>query len=438
MLLSGTIKKKPSATKQNKGLPTVAVLTALIIGFGASSLLAQEDTSRETLSYQREMFKTYKHVEFDLGGEPSRFAWRETPALFPHSTISHHQTRPLEAAPNQAISTWQITYDGQAMTFDDYVSMDDHIDSVMVLKDGKITYQRYKTMGPLDRHYAWSVTKVLTAAALARLEAMGEVNMQDPVKTYLPQLDGSIWGDRILQDVIDMASGIDCRDGDGYQNTEACVYRAEESLGIVPQVRKDVPPLMELLTTMRAHRMPGEETEYTSSNTNVAGFIIEAVTNKPLSKALSELIWQPMGAEADALMTVNKYGEAYASGGLNARLSDVARFGSIFLDNNGAWLTMPESHRRFLKDAHRPIYSERAKDNYAQLFDGDAPLHSRWQWDMIWADGDMFKGGYSGQGVYVSPKNNMVVAWFGTDDKQFGSHQLLKLARKLSTSDVVQ
>jgi hypothetical protein len=42
-----------------------------------------------------------------------------------------------------------------------------------------------------------------------------------------------------LQDVIDMTSGIDCRDSDGYQNTGTCVYRAEEVQGIVPQVQKN-------------------------------------------------------------------------------------------------------------------------------------------------------------------------------------------------------
>jgi hypothetical protein len=36
-----------------------------------------------------------------------------------------------------------------------------------------------------------------------------------------------------------MTTGINCRDSDGYQNTEACVYRAQETLGIVPQVQKN-------------------------------------------------------------------------------------------------------------------------------------------------------------------------------------------------------
>ena len=72
------------------------------------------------------------------------------------------------------------------------------------------------------------------------------------------------------------------------------------------------------------------------------------------------------------------------------------------------------------------------------VFDGDAPLHSRWQWDLIWENGDMFKSGYSGQGLYVSPNNELVMVWFGTADTEFRQHELLPLARKLSVSGLLK
>jgi CubicO group peptidase (beta-lactamase class C family) len=322
------------------------------------------------------------------------------------------------------------------LSFDQYVSQDDRIDSVIVLHKGKIAYQRYKTHGPRDRHMTWSVTKVITSTALARLAEMGKVNMQARVKVYLPELAENVWGSLILQDVIDMTSGIDCRDSDGYQNKEACVYRAEETLGIVPQVRENVSSSLDFLKTMTTHRAPGEETEYTSPNPVVAGMIIEAITGNPLARALAELLWQPMGAEADGLLIINKYGEAYASGGISARLVDIGRFGLMFLDDEQGWASMGKKHRDFLKNKHRAIFSEHAKESFSKLFEGDMPLHSRWQWDMIWADGDMYKDGYSGQGVYIAPQRELVIVWFGTADKAFGTHKLLPLARKLSKSGI--
>lgn len=402
------------------------------------SVTAQEDTSRNTLEYQRKMHKLYQHSEFDLGGEPSRFAWREMSGLFPHSTINHDRKRPIETNLNKKINGFPVTVKDKTLTFDQYVSQDDRIDSVIVLHKGKIVYQRYKTHGPRDRHLAWSVTKVITATTLARLEKMGKVDMHRMVKNYLPELAGSVWGSLILQDVLDMASGVDCRDSDGYQNKQACVYQAEEALGIVPQVRESLPSSSEFLKTMKAHRAPGEETEYTSSNTVIAGMVIEAITAKPLARAIAELVWQPMGAEADGLMVINKYGEAYASGGISARLLDIGRFGLMFVNDDQEWARVGRKHRDFLKNKHRAIFSESTKKHFLELFDGDAPLHSRWQWDMIWSDGDMYKDGYSGQGIYISPERDMVMAWFGTADKSFETHELLPLARKLSTSAILK
>ena len=50
---------------------------------------------------------------------------------------------------------------------------------------------------------------------------------------------------------------------------------------------------------------------------------------------------------------------------------------------------------------------------------------------MIWAHGDMFKAGYSGQGIYIAPARDIVIVWFGAADIEFGLHNLLPLARKM-------
>ena len=51
---------------------------------------------------------------------------------------------------------------------------------------------------------------------------------------------------------------------------------------------------------------------------------------------------------------------------------------------------------------------------------------------MIWDDGAMFKGGYSGQGIFVDPGRDIVAVWYGTSGTDRQSHQLLPLIRKLS------
>jgi CubicO group peptidase (beta-lactamase class C family) len=52
-----------------------------------------------------------------------------------------------------------------------------------------------------------------------------------------------------------------------------------------------------------------------------------------------------------------------------------------------------------------------------QKFSDDAgKISNAYMWDAIMSDGDMFKGGVGGQGLYVSPSRDMVAVWFTTGD----------------------
>jgi hypothetical protein len=149
------------------------------------------NTTRDGLEYHRNMYIDFKQAEFDLGGEPSRFSWREMPGLFPQTTINLNKVRALPTQLNNKIDDWTVTLDDKRTTFDNYVVADDQIVSIMILHRGKIVYQRFKTHGPLDRPMTWSVTKMFTSTALARLEALVKVDIRAPIKNYLPEFSDS-------------------------------------------------------------------------------------------------------------------------------------------------------------------------------------------------------------------------------------------------------
>jgi hypothetical protein len=56
------------------------------------------------------------------------------------------------------------------------------------------------------------------------------------------------------------------------------------------------------------------------------------------------------------------------------------------------------------------------------------------QWNFITDEGDLFKGGFGGQGLYVSPGRDLVVAFAGTPGED-GSVNLLRwFSRSLALS----
>jgi hypothetical protein len=52
-------------------------------------------------------------------------------------------------------------------------------------------------------------------------------------------------------------------------------------------------------------------------------------------------------------------------------------------------------------------------EKYTHQF-GEAPKANHYQWDAIFADGDMYKAGLQGQGLYVSSSRDVIVVYFST------------------------
>ena len=65
---------------------------------------------------------------------------------------------------------------------------------------------------------------------------------------------------------------------------------------------------------------------------------------------------------------------------------------------------------------------------------GDALPPPGRQWDFVTDEGDLFKGGFGGQGLYVSPGRDLVVAFAGTPAEDGSVNQLRWFSRSLALS----
>ncbi len=381
----------------------------------------------------KETFTSVTAGNFDAGGSISRQFHLNAESY--RTTASIARTGPargLLADPDEELADFSVRYRGGRARFEDYAAEDALLDAVIVVHDGRIVFEAYPRMEPWQRHFAWSVSKVVAAAAVAALAHDGRVDVSRPVETYVGELGDTAWAGTSVRDIANMASGIDCLDADGYQDPATCIYRMEETLGITAASGYDA-SFLEHLRGMQRRGAAGQVFEYVSANTNVLMLVVEAVTGKPYAAAVRELIWDKIGAEADALIAISDEGHAYASGGLIARLRDIARFGQLF--------TAPGEFGVFGEDLVADMRTsgvslgKELKIGLIDMFGADLPVRASWQWDRIWEDGGMYKGGYSGQGLYVDPDRSLVIAWFGTgldfDERKNG---MLPIARQLARS----
>ena len=372
---------------------------------------------------------------FDSGGAVSRQFHLHAPVYRYQATVPRTApARVLPQAPDDALAAAPVTHRGGTSSFADYVAGDALLDGVLVLHRGAIAFEAYPHMEPWQRHFAWSVSKVLTATTLATLVREGMVAMDAPVERYLPALAGSAWAGTPLQAIADMGSGIDCLDSDGYQDPETCIYRLEESLDITAPTGRDSNLLAEL-KAMTRRGPPGARNEYVSANTAVLGLVIEAVSGKPFADVVREQLWDRLGPEADALIAISRDGYPYVAGGFSLRLRDLARFGELFLTPQ----RFDVLDAALVRSIQQTGIALEAEDLAAlrEVLGDDLPRHSAWQWDYVWEDGAFFKSGYDGQGLYVDPARELVIAWFGTGiDFSETINDMLPVARQLARSDL--
>lgn len=368
---------------------------------------------------------------WDDGGERSRFAYLNISQIFPVAVVPRAGPilqMPLD--PNPAIGRYVVKTDGgRDVTLDQLLS-DGPFDGLLVVHRGRIVYERYPRMRPEDKHLMFSVTKALVGTAVAILEDRGQLRVDRPIGELIAELQGTAWDKVSVRDVLEMASGIEGAEtgADAYSDPRHKHYQLEASLGFLPKT-DSMPEAVQreetyqYLSTLGRVRPPGSRWVYTSANTVVLGWLLERVTGKTLAEVLSDEIWSHIGAEGDALMAVNRNGIAVAHAGMTATLRDLARFGLLFAHRDGAGegeRVISDHVLRRIIDGGRPQILE----------PGSHPAwltHVAYQWDGVTDKGDFFKGGFAGQLLYVAPRKDVVIAYFGTNESLDSKPPLLPL-----------
>jgi CubicO group peptidase (beta-lactamase class C family) len=323
------------------------------------------------------------------------------------------------------------------MTLAEYVN-DPRVDGVIILHKGQIVFETYPRMRPYDKHLYMSVSKTLAATLIAMLEDRELIDVGQSVDSYIPELTGSGWAGVPVRDVLDMASGIDCRQSlpGVYENPELCYYQFEASMGWLRPTERTVDDPHTYIASLDSRLPSGEVFEYSSTNTSVLAWIAEQVTGRPYADLIAKEIWQQIGAGSDAVIVADKRGVPLASNGISSTLRDLARFGHKFTPS-GRSDTGPlvsDSYLRKIQKGGRPEIFNAGREGKAELMDEELPRHNTYQWDFVMQDGDFYKSGYGGQGLYISPSRDLVIAFFGTLDENGQSNEMGQIARQLAKS----
>jgi len=287
-------------------------------------------------------------------------------------------------------------------SFEDYLEKNKTL-AFLIIKDDTIQYERYfkgYTRASIVPSFsmAKSVTSILIGCAIEDGYITG---VDEPVTTYLPEMQKNGFDKVTIKHLLQMTSGI--KFNESYVNPfgdAAAFYYGTDIRKTSLHIKLKSPP--------------GTVFEYQSGNTQLLGLILErALKNTTITQYLQEKIWTPLGMEYDASWSIDRKNDGLEKTFccLNATAIDFAKIGRLY-QNNGNW------------NGRQIVSADWVKTSTtAELKDGSVARY-QYQWWLLSDEGDYMAQGILGQYIYVHPAKNMVIVRLGKKPSNAGWSQV--------------
>lgn len=285
-----------------------------------------------------------------------------------------------------------------------------YTDGILILHKGKIVYEKYfGELQPEGLHAAMSVSKTFTGTLGGLLVEEGILDENKAASYYIPELNNSAFGDATIRQILDMTTGLQY--SEDYSNPKAEIWAFTAAGNPFSKIENGPANYYDYLKTVVKEGEHGEVFAYKTINTDVMGWIVSRVTEKSIPELLSERIWKPLGTHFDGYYQIDGAGIAFAGGGFNANMRDMAMFGEM-VRNKG----------KFNKKQILPVH---LIDDIMKGGDRDAFSQSvygtlkGWSYRNMWwithnEHGAFAARGVHGQTIYIDPTAEMVIVRFAS------------------------
>jgi len=260
--------------------------------------------------------------------------------------------------------------------------------SLLVIKDGKIIFERYSGGLVRDNNYElYSVTKSVTSLLTGILEGEGKLAPTDKIVPGIvakhPELKEALADkqDIAVRDLLSMSSGLFYKQTEG---TDTLYY--------------GVPNRLALAAKSQARLPPGKEFDYTDVNPVLAGAMVSAAAGQREEIFAEEKLFKPLGMSHYRWDGVDQTGSVSGGWGLRLRPINMAKLGTLLL-NGGQWHGKQIVPNAWIRQMTTPANPALAKD------------YGYYCWINHIVEGQPEFGamGFKGQFITVLPKQNAVV-----------------------------
>ena len=263
---------------------------------------------------------------------------------------------------------------------------------LVILQDGKVRMEKYGLdFTAQGKWTSFSVAKSFTSTMVGAAIKDGYIkNIDDKVSAYIPDLKGSAYDDVTIKQLLTMTSGVKWNEDYTDPKSDVALFnlhKAEKGMDVTVSYMRKLP----------REAPAGTKWVYKTGETNLIGVLVSSATKKTLSSYLSEKVWAPFGMEQDATWLLGSTGHEISGCCIQASTRDYARFGAFIMGGakiNGVGI-LPD-------DWLAPATSKQADIGMA----GKGYGYQWWTYD----DGSFAAQGIFGQGIFIDPKRNLVIA----------------------------
>ncbi len=277
---------------------------------------------------------------------------------------------------------------------------------LVIVHNGQIRLEKYGLDFSGDGKWtSFSVAKSFTSTLVGAAIKDGYIkSIDDKVSTYIPDLKGSVYDDVSIKQLLTMTSGVKWNEDYGDKNSDVArfnAHKAEDGMDVTVSYMRKLP----------REAPAGTKWVYKTGETNLIGLLVSQATKKTLSQYLSEKIWAPFGMEQDASWLLGPTGHEISGCCIQASTRDYARMGLFMLGGGmaGGQSVLPDG------------WIAAATTKQADI--GEAENGYGYQWWTV-NDGSYAAQGIFGQGIFIDPKRNLVIAsnsnWPQATDRQGG------------------
>jgi CubicO group peptidase (beta-lactamase class C family) len=268
--------------------------------------------------------------------------------IWPSHLIARAETpAPLHRAPQEIALTYR--FNGAPHTLADYLARNP-VTGLLIARDETILFEHYQyARTDQDRLLSQSMAKTIVAMLIGiAIDERRIHSVDDLAQTYVPALAGTAFGQTTLRALLHMASGVAFHED--YDDRTADNVMLGRAL-FDPSGAPSAPDPAQAVALFNTREYP-PDTRFNCSGvqTEVLGLVLTHAIGMSPSAYLQSRIWQPMGAEADAIWTTDHTGQEVAYCCFNAVLRDWARLG-LLLAHDGEANGRQIIPRQWLQDA---------------------------------------------------------------------------------------